>query len=162
MRESSESPVPAEKRGAFAPLTYFAINPEYRVPAALKLTPGNQVIQMSTSTGQKRQMRRVGSLEFTLKAQPLHAHRLRGRHRERHAAAVRAVRRSHQRDGDLSGRTLPGPRSHGNRVSTTSTSTARIIRSACSTPSYDCPIPPRENRLTTPIRAGEKLGAQGH
>ena len=24
---------------------------------------------------------------------------------------------------------------------------------------YDCPVPPRENRLPTPIRAGEQLGA---
>jgi uncharacterized protein (DUF1684 family) len=24
-------------------------------------------------------------------------------------------------------------------------------------PTYICPVPPRENRLTTPIRAGEKL-----
>ena len=25
-------------------------------------------------------------------------------------------------------------------------------------PTYDCPVPPRENRLTLPIRAGEKIG----
>ena len=29
-------------------------------------------------------------------------------------------------------------------------------------PKYDCPYPPRENRLTTPIRAGEKMGTPPH
>jgi len=29
-------------------------------------------------------------------------------------------------------------------------------------PKYDCPYPPRENRLPTPIRAGERMGAAKH
>jgi uncharacterized protein (DUF1684 family) len=29
-------------------------------------------------------------------------------------------------------------------------------------PQYDCPYPPRENRLPVPVRAGEKMGPAGH
>ena len=29
-------------------------------------------------------------------------------------------------------------------------------------PVYDCPYPPRENRLAVPVRAGEKMGPAGH
>jgi len=161
MRESSESPIPVEQRGAFAPLIYFAVNPEYRVPAALKLTPGNQVIQMSTSTGQKRQMRRVGSLEFTLKGQP---HTL--------TAFVDVTENDMRRlfvpFGDLTNgsETYQG----GRFLDLDRTATGiydldfnRAYHPFCLfNPSYDCPIPPRENRLTMPIRAGEKLSPQGH
>lgn len=161
MRESSESPVPAEKRGGFAPLTYFAINPEYRVPASLKLTPGNQIIQMSTSTGQKRQMRRVGSLEFTLKAQPYTL------------TAFVDVTEKDMRQlfvpfGDLTNGTETYQGGRFLDLDRTATGIYdldfnRAYHPFCLfNPTYDCPIPPRENRLATPVRAGEKLSPQGH
>lgn len=161
MRESSESPVPAEKRGGFAPLTYFAINAEYRVPAALKLTPGNQIIQMSTSTGQKRQMRRVGSLDFTLKGQ---AYTL--------TAFVDATENDMRRlfvpFGDLTNGTETYQGGRFLDLDRTATGIYdldfnRAYHPFCLfNPEYDCPIPPRENRLATPVRAGEKLSPQGH
>ncbi len=54
MRESSESPVVASERSAFPPLTYFPINQEYRVPASLNVSRVDDILEMSTSTGQKR------------------------------------------------------------------------------------------------------------
>ena len=63
---SSESPVAEAQRANFAELPYFPTNQEYRVPAAL--TPGKveDILEMPTSTGQRRHMRRIGALEFTL------------------------------------------------------------------------------------------------
>jgi uncharacterized protein len=161
MRESSESPIPQAERSSFAPLTYFPVNPEYRVPAALKLTPVNQVIQMSTSTGQKRQMRRVGSLEFTLKGQ---AYTL--------TAFVDATENDMRRlfvpFGDLTNGTATYQGGRFLDLDRTATGIYdldfnRAYHPFCLfNPSYDCPIPPRENRLTTPVRAGEKLSPQGH
>ena len=55
----------------FLPLAYFPIDPDYNVPAALKPIDDPTIIEMPTSTGTKRKMRRVGTLEFTLKGQPL-------------------------------------------------------------------------------------------
>jgi uncharacterized protein (DUF1684 family) len=161
MRESSESPVPPEQRNTFAPLTYFATNPEYRVPAALKLTPGNQVIQMSTSTGQKRQMRRVGSLEFTLKGQSYTL-----------TAFVDATENDMRHlfvpFGDLTNGTETYQGGRFLDLDRTATGIYdldfnRAYHPFCLfNPAFDCPIPPRENRLTTPVRAGEKLSPQGH
>ena len=37
MRQSAESPVPADKRATFPPLPYYPIDEQYRVPAALKV-----------------------------------------------------------------------------------------------------------------------------
>jgi uncharacterized protein (DUF1684 family) len=71
MRESPESPVPADKRATFPPLPYFPTDPAYRVPAALQPAVSNASIEMLTSTGQHRQMRRVGTLAFTLNGHPL-------------------------------------------------------------------------------------------
>src|SRR5512145_899534 len=68
---SSESPVPPADRQAFAPLPYFPISHEYRVPAELEVVPGEDIIQMSTSTNQRRRMRRIGVLRFTLQGQTL-------------------------------------------------------------------------------------------
>src|SRR5262245_46227556 len=71
MRESSESPVTADKRAAFPNLSYFPINRDYRVPASLALMPAKEILDMPTSTGQRRRMLRVGALEFTLKGEAM-------------------------------------------------------------------------------------------
>ena len=71
LRTDKESPVPPERRDELLPLAYFPIDPEYDVPAALKPSNDPTVIDMPTSTGTQRKMRRVGSLEFSLKGQPL-------------------------------------------------------------------------------------------
>jgi uncharacterized protein (DUF1684 family) len=157
MRESPESPVPDAERPAFAPLTYFPISQEYRVPASLKVLPADDVIEMSTSTGQRRRMRRIGTLAFTLKGEPLTL-----------TAFVDAsetdLRRLFVPFGDLTNgtETYPG----GRYLDLDRTATGiydldfnRAYHPFCLfNPKYDCPLPPRENRLKLPVRAGERLG----
>ena len=43
----------------------------YRVPAALEMVDTQDILEMPTSTGQRRRMRRIGTLDFTLKGQAL-------------------------------------------------------------------------------------------
>jgi uncharacterized protein len=156
MRRSPESPVPDEKRGSFPPLSYFPIDAAYRVPAELKPAQGGASLQMPTSTGQVRQMRRVGTLAFTLKGQPMTL-----------TAFVEAneadMRRLFVPFGDLTNgtETYPG----GRYLDLDRTATAiydldfnRAYHPFCVyNSSYDCPYPPQENRLKVPIRAGERL-----
>jgi uncharacterized protein len=156
MRESSESPVPVDTRARFPPLAYFATDPAYRVPAALRPATSNAAIDMLTSTGQKRQMRRVGTLAFTLNGQPLTL----GAFVE---ATERDLRRLFVPFGDLTNvsETYRG----GRYLELDRTPTGlydldfnRAYHPFCLfNPTYDCPVPPRENRLTVPVRAGEKL-----
>ena len=68
-RESSESPVPPGKRDALLPLRYFPIDPNYSVPAVLRLSDERPVFEMPTSTGALRKMQLVGVLEFTLQGE---------------------------------------------------------------------------------------------
>jgi len=158
MRESGESPIPAEKRASFGPLPYFPIDQAYRVPAVLQPVPGGPAVEMPTSTGQKRKMRRVGTLAFTLKGQPLTL-----------GAFVEAtdtdVRRLFVPFGDLTNgvETYQG----GRYLDLERTPTGfydldfnRAYHPFCLfNSSYDCPYPPAESRLKVPIRAGERLAA---
>jgi hypothetical protein len=160
MRGSSQSPVPEAQRAAFPPLLYFPIDPSYRTPASLDNLPNGPVVEMPTSTGQVRKMRRVGRLSFTLKGRQLTL-----------TAFVEAdendMRRLFVPFGDLSNgtETYPG----GRYLDLDRTATGiydvdfnKAYNPFCYyNPSYDCPIPPAENRLDLPIRAGEKL-AKSH
>jgi uncharacterized protein (DUF1684 family) len=156
MRESSESPVPADKRATFPPLPYFAIDPAYQVPASLTVAPGDAVLELPTSTGKRRRMRRIGTLKFTLKGQPLTL-----------TAFVDAdtndVRRLFVPFGDLTNGTETYAGGRYLDLDRTATGIYDLDFNRAYHPfcvfnaTYDCPYPPRENRLAVPIRAGEKL-----
>ena len=144
----------------FPPLAYFPVNEEYRVPSDLKIISSDQILEMPTSTGQVRKMRRVGTLAFTLKGQ-----------RRTLTAFVEAtesdLRRLFVPFADLTNgsETYQG----GRYIDLDRTATGlydldfnRAYHPFCLYNStYDCPVPPRENRLAIPIRAGERVGA-GH
>jgi uncharacterized protein (DUF1684 family) len=157
MRESPQSPIPVARRSAFPPLSYFPIEPVYRVPAALTVIRGTEVIEIPTSTGQRRRMRRIGTLNFTLKGQPLTL-----------TAFVEADGASMDRlfvpFGDLTNGTETYPGGRYLDLDRTATGVYDLDFNRAYHPycvfnsEYDCPFPPRENRLKIPIRAGEKLG----
>jgi uncharacterized protein len=161
MRRSEDSPIPAERRATFPPLPYFPIEPEYRVPAALTIARGKDVIEIPTSRGERRPHYRVGTLRFTVKGQLLTL-----------TAFVEVgqddLRRLFVPFGDLTNgaETYPG----GRYLELERTATGiydldfnRAYHPFCYyNPKYDCPYPPRENRLPIPIRAGEKMGTSAH
>lgn len=161
MRESPESPIPADRRASFGALTYFPIDRAYRVPAVLQPAPPGPAVEMPTSTGQRRKMRRVGTLSFTLKGQPLSL----GAFVE---ADEKDMRRLFVPFGDLTNglETYQG----GRYLDLDRTATGvydldfnRAYHPFCLfNASYDCPYPPAESRLKTPVRAGERLPAPLH
>jgi uncharacterized protein (DUF1684 family) len=158
MRESPESPVPDGQRASFPALPYFPISQEYRVPASLNVVPNDDVIEMATSTGQRRRMKRIGTLAFTLKGEPLTLTAFAD-------ANDTALLRLFVPFGDLTNgtETYPG----GRYLDLDRTATGiydldfnRAYHPFCLfNPEYDCPLPPRENRLKVPVRAGERLPA---
>jgi uncharacterized protein (DUF1684 family) len=70
-RTASDSPIPSNRQSELLPLAYFPIDPDYNVPAMLKVSADQSVLEMVTSTGGKERYRRAGTLEFTLKGQSL-------------------------------------------------------------------------------------------
>lgn len=156
MRESPESPIVESQKAGFPPLPYYPVNLEYRVPAALAVAAPGDVMEMPTSTGQRRRMRRIGALEFTLKETPL---KLTAFAEESDANLLRLFVPFFDRTNGTE--TYPG----GRYLDLDRTATGvydldfnRAYSPYCHfNPKYDCPVPPRENRLPIPVRAGEKL-----
>jgi uncharacterized protein (DUF1684 family) len=152
---SADSPVPEDQRANFPPLTYYAVDPGYQIPASLNVAPSNAVLDLPTSTGQRRRMRKIGELTFTLKGEALALSAFVD-------AGTNDVRRLFVPFGDLTNgsETYPG----GRYLDLDRTATGiydldfnRAYHPFCVfNANYDCPYPPRENRLKVPIRAGER------
>jgi uncharacterized protein len=151
-----DTPIPPDKQSAVLPLAYFPAATSYRVPAVLRVVTDGATMEMPTSTGQRRQMQRVGRLEFSLKGQSLTL-----------GAFVEAGSQSFDRlfvpFTDLTSGTETYPAGRYLDLDRTRTGIYiidfnRAYNPYCYyNPTYDCPYPPRENRLRVPIRAGEKM-----
>jgi uncharacterized protein (DUF1684 family) len=153
---SSSDPIPQNRHSEFLPLAYFPIDPSYSVPAILKPANDSTELEMPTSTGTQRKMRRVGALEFTVKAQPLHLTAF---------VEVGAKDLVHLfvpfTDLTTGTETYAGGR-YLDLDRTPSGIYALDFNKAYQpycyyNPTYECPYPPAENRLKMPIRAGERL-----
>jgi uncharacterized protein len=158
-RTASDSPIPAPARAAFTGLAYFAIDPGYRVPAVLTEDPSGRQVVMSlpTSSTELRRMRKVGALGFTILGAPYTL-----------TAFVDAeapdMRRLFVPFGDLTNgaETYKGGRYLDLDRTPTGLYDLDFNRAYHPYCVYDqafvCPVPPRENRLTASIKAGERLG----
>jgi hypothetical protein len=157
--KNQAEPVPENLKDTLLPLVYYPPDPEYDVPAALEPSTDTRTLQMVYSDGAIRDVRRVGTLEFTLKGERL-----------RLAAFVEVEAR------DLNNLFVP----FGDRTNGTETYPAgrildlertasglydldfnRAYNPSCYfSPTYSCPVPPKENRLPIAVQAGEKTKAK--
>ena len=151
---ASDDPIPKERHKGLLPLAYFPIDPDYNVPGVLKPIADKTVFEMPTSTGTKRDMRRVGSLEFTLKGTPLKL-----------TVFVEVADPKHLfiAFNDLTSGTETYPAGRYLDLPPNGTNIYEVDFNRAYNPycyynlSYECPYPPPENRLKIPIRAGEKI-----
>lgn len=154
-REASDSPVPKDKRDTLLPLRYFPIDPNYSVPAALKLSDDRPVFEMPTSTGALRKMQLVGMLEFTLA----------GEQRSLGAFVENGTQRITNLFVPFADMTTgTDTYSAGRYLDIEPTTTGyymidfnRAYNPYCAyNAAYECPFPPPSNRLKVSIQAGEK------
>jgi hypothetical protein len=153
---ASDSPIPAGRQQELLPLAYFPIDESYAVAATLAPSEREPAMEMPTSTGQRRLMRRAGTLKFSLKGQPLNL-----------TAFVEAespdMNRLFVPFGDLTNGTetyAPGRYLDLDRSATGlyEVDFNRAYHPYCYyNETYDCPYPPSENRLPLPVRAGERI-----
>lgn len=154
--QKDSDPIPDNRKKDLLPLAYFSIDPDYKVAAVL--TPANDetIIPTPTSTGTTRQMRRAGTLEFTVKGQPTTL-----------TALVDLTDRNLDHltvmFNDLTSGTETYPAGRYLDLTRNATGIYEIDFNRAYHPycyynaSYECPYPPPENRLKVPIRAGERL-----
>ena len=151
---SGGDPIPQAKHAQFLPLAYFPIDPDYNVPGTIKAIDDKTIYEMPTSTGANRKMRRVGSLEFTLKGQPLKLTAFNEVGTDPGSLFVAF--------GDLTNgtETYEAGRFMDLERNTTGIYEVDFNRSYIPycyyNPTYECPYPPPSNRLKVEIRAGEK------
>jgi uncharacterized protein (DUF1684 family) len=155
---SREDIIPPPDRDKFLPLSYFPIDESYAVPAQLQAAEQRTRLTMPTSTGNVREMERVGFLQFSLKGQPLKLSALVD-------AGTTRIQRLSVMFLDLTSGTETYQAGRYMELDPTATGIYVIdfnlaFHPYCYyNPAYECPYPPAENRLTVPIRAGERLRA---
>lgn len=158
MFRSSSSPLLPEDKAKFTGLSYWPIDTAYRVPAGLTQDRSGppMIIQLDTSTGPKRRMQKVGTLGFTLKGATYQLTAFAD-------LGAGGLDRLFVPFGDLTNKneTYGG----GRYIELDRTPTGlydldfnRAYHPFCVfNPTYECPVPPRENRLQVAIPAGERL-----
>ena len=150
------SPVPSDKKASLLPLVYYPIDENYAVPASLEPVAERTRIQVPTSTGKIRNIERIGTLKFSLRGKPM---RLTAFIDVESPQANRLfVPFADQTSGTET-------YSAGRYMELDSTATGIYVvdfniayNPYCYySPEFDCPYPPKENRLDAAIRAGERV-----
>jgi uncharacterized protein (DUF1684 family) len=150
------SPIPADKKTSLLPLTYFPIDESYAVAATLEPLAERTRIQVPTSTGKIRNMERIGTLKFALQGKPM-----------RLTAFVDVdspqVNRLFVPFADQTSGNETYPAGRYMELDPTATGIYVVDFNIAYNPycyynaEFDCPYPPKENRLDAPIRAGERV-----
>jgi uncharacterized protein (DUF1684 family) len=150
----TDDPIPANRRDELLPLRYYPPDPNYAVPAQLRLSDERPIVEVATSTGTRRSLQLVGALEFTLNGQQLSLGAL--------SPPGEPIRNLFVPFADLT--TGEETYSAGRYLDIVPTSTGiytidfnYAYNPTCAyNASYECPYPPASNRLKVPILAGEK------
>jgi uncharacterized protein (DUF1684 family) len=155
-KSDPESPIPADKKASLLPLAYYAIDENYAVPASLEPVAERTRIQVPTSTGKIRNIERVGTLKFSLHGKPM-----------RLTAFIDVESPQQNRlfvpFADQTSGTETYPAGRYMELDPTATGIYVVdfniaYNPYCYySPEFDCPYPPKENRLDAAIRAGERV-----
>lgn len=155
-KNDPDSPILAAERAAFRNLAYFPVDGAYQVPAALVEERVSPPVEMTlaTSKGVPRRVVKVGTLRFTVAGSPLTLSAF---------AGEEGLARLFVPFGDTTNRqeTYGGGRYMD--LDRTPTGLYDLDFNRAYNPycvyniSYECPVPPAENRLNIAIRAGERM-----
>jgi len=154
MKNDSESPLPDSVQDTFQSLKFYPVNPELKVDTRLELLKDDQKLVMGTSDGKTREYIRYAYARFELDGQ------------SQRLTLLKPV------DQNEEGLFLPfgdptnGSETYGGGryldLETTDKQHLTIDFNLAYNPycvyseGYSCPIPPSENQLEVPVRAGEK------
>jgi uncharacterized protein len=153
--DRKDSPIKPEDVPKYLPLSYFPIDESYAVPAELEPAPERISITMPTSTGTLRTVQRLGTLKFNVKGQPL----------KLTAFLEEGSRSLFVPFSDLTSGTETYQAGRYMNLEPSPSGIYIIDFNIAYNPycyynaSYECPLPPAENRLQVPIRAGERMRA---
>ena len=159
-KNDKDSPVPADKKASLLPLVYYPIDESYAVPASLMPAADRTRIQVPTSTGKIRDIERVGTLKFSLKGQPMQLTAfIEVDQPQANRLFVPFADETSGKETYAAGRYMElDPTPTGIYVVDFNVAYNPYCYYS---PEYDCPYPPKENRLAVPILAGERIHPAG-
>jgi uncharacterized protein (DUF1684 family) len=157
-KDNDGSPIPVDLRPTFAGLVYYPIDPVYHVPARLAEDRSGppQIIQLQTSKDQHEPYRRVGALNFSIGDAPYRLTAFAN-------GTMESLNRLFVPFGDLTNNAETYGGGRFLELDRTPTGLYDLDFNRAYHPfcvynhAWECPVPPRENRLEVAIRAGEKL-----
>ena len=151
-----QSPLTPEQKRSFSGLSYFEEDPGLRLEVQVDKFPEQRQFEMQTSTGQMQSYTRYGSFKFELDGQVAEL----TVYASPHGFFLPFV------DGLAGEETYPA----GRYLDPEPLDDDRFLvdfnlayNPYCAyTDTYRCPFPPRENQITVPVTAGEKIYSQTH
>ena len=153
--KSGTDPIPNGRKAELLPLAYFPIDPDYDVPASLEPSDDPTILEVPTSAGTPRKMRKAGTLVFSLKGQPLRITAFHDLTTPRNHLSVMFSDLTSGTETYAAGRYLDLDQ---NATGFYELDFNRAYHPYCYyNAGYECPYPPPENRLKIPIRAGERM-----
>ncbi|MDG7008497.1 MAG: DUF1684 domain-containing protein [Nitrososphaerota archaeon] len=153
-RASDDSPLSSGQRKGFTGLRYFDPDPSFRFEARLQRYSDPASVMMTTSKGTRQLFNRVGYFEVSLDGRPVRVHVFQSAERDDPNIFVPF------RDG-TSGKESYGAARYLDLEVEHDDNYALDFNYAynpyCAySEDYICPLPPQENWLAAPVRAGEK------
>lgn len=155
-KSDPHSPLSREQKRAFKGLTYFPENPDLRFDAEVEPFAEHLHVHMQTSTGDVEEYAKYGTFRFKVDGEPAV---LTVYVSEDGSAFVPFADATSGSETYGAGRYLELDYHGGSRFHVDFN---LAYNPWCAySPEYSCPIPPTENRIQVPIRAGEKDFQQG-
>jgi uncharacterized protein (DUF1684 family) len=157
-RTDHHSPLAHEQTHHFTGLEYFPENPELVVVSELEPHPEGGEVTMETSTGEAQVYDRAAVIHFSVDGEPAQVTLYRPKGEDSFFLPFRDALSGRETYG--AGRYLDVPPPHNGHVVVDFN---YAYNPSCAyNPKFSCPLPPRENWLQVPIRAGEKdfIGAE--
>jgi len=151
------SPLTADQRRDFQGLAYFDENPQLVIHAGIDREVDPEEVRMGTSSGEEQVFRRYGQVRFRVDDQPAQLMLYSSEDSDELFIPFRDATSGHETYG--AGRYLE-VHAHGDDL--TIDFNYAYNPNCAYDPSWSCPLPPTENWLKVPIRAGEKTFAAGH
>ncbi|RME77496.1 MAG: DUF1684 domain-containing protein [Chloroflexi bacterium] len=143
---------PIEDRGNFTGLNYYPVDPALRLELTLEPAEVQEELTIQTSTGDEQTYIRLGTVSFEVEGQPARLAVYKSPHHDELFIPFRDATSGQETYG--AGRYLE-PVDLGNGKLLVDFNLAYNPYCAYSE-HYSCPLPPLENWLKVPIRAGEK------
>ena len=148
-----DSPIPMDERESFKGLRYFDPDPALRFETKLVRHPGTESVIMATSKGTRQLFNKVGYFEVTVADRPTRLEAFQSAEREDPSIFVPFRDSTSGNESYGAARYIDLEVEHDDEYALDFN---YAYNPYCAySEAYTCPLPPRENWLSVPIRAGE-------